>query len=119
MEQTFETIPFTDNDYNEEFQGDLNQMLRDLSDIKEISLDIRNILGEQGDQLDKIDDKMDDTQENITKSRKQLGKIEEYVKSSSTKKLILTAILGGCLIPIAGIKVGIPVFIGSYVASII
>lgn len=117
MEQTFKPIPFSNHDYNEEFKGELNQMLRDLNDIKDISLDIRNLLGEQGEQLDQIDNKVDDTQENISKSRKQLSKIEEYVKSSSTKKLILAAILGGCLIPIAGIKVGIPVFVGSYVAS--
>lgn len=81
---------------------EFDQLLRDVQDIKEMSIDMADILGDQQTNIDKIEENIDNADTHLKQSNKELQQALKYKKDGIHNVLGVTAgaIAGSFLGPI-------------------
>jgi len=92
----------------------IENILKNLEEIKSIGISINENLVSQGEQLDNINTNVDRTADTMVSSNQVISNIE---MKSYYSKLLPSIGLGVCLIPVVGIKIGAVVSLSTFIIS--
>ena len=94
---------FNQTEFIEKREKDIQQLHSDAKEINSMAKDINKKIYEGGDKLDKINEVTGKTTlGNLKKANEDLAKAEEITKSRTKNYCILTALIVGGLLVIAG-----------------
>ena len=92
----------------------IENILKNLEEIKSIGISINETLVSQSEQLDNINTNVDKTTDTMISSNNVISNIE---LKSYYSKLLPSIGLGVCLIPVIGIKLGAIVSLSTFIIS--
>jgi methyl-accepting chemotaxis protein len=91
----YENMPHNVDKVTDEKNEQINQISRDVSDIKEITLSIHKMLETQGEQLNTIESQVDNANDNLKKADQHLTEAIGYNSGPNIKKRTTGGSIGG------------------------
>lgn len=90
------------------------ELVESLNELNEIQRDLSELVTQQSEQICVIEKQVEKSEESVEKAYYDLKKAETNYFSGTKKKLMLmVGAVGAICVPIVGLKIGIPIMLGS------
>lgn len=99
---------------NEKRHQQIVELVESLNELNEIQRDLSELVTKQSEQICIIEKQVEKSEESVERAYYDLKQTETNYFSGTKKKLmLLVGAVGAVCVPIVGLKIGIPIMLGS------